>query len=196
MSHAPENRLLSLAAQVRSKRPLLGSRPTNLIVVADLDFISDYFFQLRAAAPVGANFDNIAFFLNAIELAITDVAAESGFTRRGGLAPTLPEYTLEECVILLGYGEDALDGWLGDEIEAWPEYADYLLAQCRGSEQMRRGVLRDEVVFGISNRAVYAQSVAALGEPPTVRVELPPDYYYGGGAMAGAAGAAGAGPRA
>jgi hypothetical protein len=123
---------------------------------------------------------------------VLDVGVQSGFTRRGALAPTLADMTLEECVIWLGYGEDALDGWLGDEIEAWPEYADYLLAQCRGSEQMRRGVLRDETVFGVSNQAVYAQGVAELDQPPAIRAELPPAYYYGGGAMAGAAGAAGA----
>jgi hypothetical protein len=71
-----------------------------------------------------------------------------------------------------------------------------LLAQCRGTEQMRRGVLRAETVYGISTQAVYAQAVSDLGEPPTVRAALPNVYYYDyyptGGAMAGAAGAAGA----
>jgi hypothetical protein len=111
----------------------------------------------------------------------------------------LPEYTLEECVILLGYGEDALDGWLGTEIATWPELADQLLAQCRGSEQMRRGLLRAETVYGISTRAVYAQAVSELGQPPTTRAPLPEPYYSDyypvpvGGGMAGAAGAAGAG---
>jgi hypothetical protein len=127
---------------------------------------------------------------------VLDVDAGTGFTRRGALTPTVPEYTLEECVIFLGYGEDALDGWLGAEIEAWPELADQLLAQCRGMEQMRRGVLRAETVYGISTRAVYAQAVSELGEPPSIRAALPDPYYYDypvGGGMAGAAGAAGAG---
>jgi hypothetical protein len=130
---------------------------------------------------------------------VLDVDADSGFTRRGALMPVLPEYTLEECVVLLGYGEDALDGWLGTEIATWPELADQLLAQCRGSEQMRRGLLRAETVYGISTRAVYAQAVSELGQPPTIRAPLPEAYYYDsypvpvGGGIAGAAGAAGAG---
>jgi ABC-2 type transport system permease protein len=39
----------------------------DVVAVADLDFISDYFFELRAAAPAGADFGNVTFFLNAID---------------------------------------------------------------------------------------------------------------------------------
>jgi hypothetical protein len=134
---------------------------------------------------------------------VLDVDADSGFDRRGGLAPALPDYTLEECVILLGYEEGALDGWLGDEIAIWPEYADSLIAQCRGTEQMRRGLFRSDVVYGVSTQAVYAQRVDDLAEPPSIRAALPAAYYYdyypgggvfpGTGGTAGAAGAAGAG---
>jgi ABC-2 type transport system permease protein len=62
----PDGRRYVLAAHVRS------SGPTNVIVVADLDFISDYFFDLRRAAPPNTAFDNIAFFLNAIDVLVGD----------------------------------------------------------------------------------------------------------------------------
>jgi ABC-2 type transport system permease protein len=63
------------AARVRSHRPLgaaPGSRPLDLIVVADIDFISDNFFDIRARAQTTANFDNIAFFSNAIDVLVGD----------------------------------------------------------------------------------------------------------------------------
>ncbi len=41
--------------------------PVNMIVVADLDFIGDQFFAIRQQAPGGLSFDNVTFFLNALD---------------------------------------------------------------------------------------------------------------------------------
>jgi ABC-2 type transport system permease protein len=43
-----------------------------MIAIADIDFISDAFFQLRASAATTATFDNVTFFLNAIDLMARD----------------------------------------------------------------------------------------------------------------------------
>ncbi len=44
----------------------------DLIVVGDLDFIGQQFFAIRAQAPAGLNFDNVTFFLNAIDTLVGD----------------------------------------------------------------------------------------------------------------------------
>jgi ABC-2 type transport system permease protein len=46
----------------------------DVIAVADLDFISDNFFAIRSQAQANANFDNIVFFSNAIDLLAGDTS--------------------------------------------------------------------------------------------------------------------------
>ncbi|MDP6579323.1 MAG: Gldg family protein [Vicinamibacterales bacterium] len=46
--------------------------PLNLVVIADLDFISEQFFQIREVAPANLNFDNVTFFLNAMDSLLED----------------------------------------------------------------------------------------------------------------------------
>jgi ABC-2 type transport system permease protein len=80
--HQPEGGALTLAAHVRAKAPLVPPNPTNVIVVADLDVISDYFFDVRREAPVNVTFDNITFFLNAIDVLAGDESFISLRNRR------------------------------------------------------------------------------------------------------------------
>jgi len=47
----------------------------DLMVIADLDFISEQFFLLRAQGPDNLRFDNVTFFLNALD----DLVGEESF---------------------------------------------------------------------------------------------------------------------
>jgi ABC-2 type transport system permease protein len=67
--HQPEGHPLILAAHLHGSE---GARPLNAIVVADLDFISDQIFSMRAQSTTGANFDNVTFFLNCIDVLAGD----------------------------------------------------------------------------------------------------------------------------
>jgi ABC-2 type transport system permease protein len=70
--HQPDGHELTLAAHIRSTSASV--RPVDVIAVADLDFISDQFFEMRANAPSGVAIDNITFFLNCLDVLAGDKA--------------------------------------------------------------------------------------------------------------------------
>lgn len=86
LTREPDGRQYVLAARVQSKQPLSdapNAKPLNLITIGDIDFISDAFFGIRAMAQATANFDNITFFSNAIDLLAGDESFIALRNRRG-----------------------------------------------------------------------------------------------------------------
>ena len=48
------------------------AKPLHVIVVTDIDFISQQFFDIRRMGPGNLNFDNVTFFLNAMDTLVGD----------------------------------------------------------------------------------------------------------------------------
>lgn len=67
----PADAPLTLAAHIRGVE---GGPPANAIVIADLDFVSDGFFEMRDALPAEMTFDNVTFFLNSLDVLTGDDA--------------------------------------------------------------------------------------------------------------------------
>ena len=77
LPHRPDPRDYVIAAQIRQggeSETGQASRPQsiNMIVVADLDFVSQQFFEIRKIGPANLNFDNVTLFLNCMDVLLAD----------------------------------------------------------------------------------------------------------------------------
>jgi len=79
--YRPRGQAATLAARIKGSAaaPMVPGQPPapagpslNVIFVADLDCISNLFFNLRAEAPEGLSFDNITFVLNCVDVLAGD----------------------------------------------------------------------------------------------------------------------------
>ena len=84
LPHQPDPMTYTLAAEVRGTEdadepdedadedPIAAPSPLHVIAIADLDFISEQFFEIRRIGPGNLNFDNVTFFLNAMDTLVGD----------------------------------------------------------------------------------------------------------------------------
>jgi ABC-2 type transport system permease protein len=70
LPHYPTSSDYTLAAHVRSASS--DSAGVNIIAIADLDFISEQFFEIRKRGIENLDFDNISFFLNCMDVLVGD----------------------------------------------------------------------------------------------------------------------------
>jgi hypothetical protein len=111
-------------------------------------------------------------------LEIFHVAATEGISRLGEIGAKDEPPTLPECLARIGYGTDPATL---AEIDANPEYRAAILRDCRSyyysGPEFRRGVFRDDIVYGISTTGVYAYSLDGLAGDPIGEVSLPAEVY-------------------
>jgi len=74
--HYPTPAEYTVAAHVKGEIAAADSsgapRSLNYIVIADLDFISSEFFNIRKMGVANLNFDNVTFFLNCMDVLVND----------------------------------------------------------------------------------------------------------------------------
>jgi len=80
--YRPRGQSATLAARIKgsitptpaapNQPPPASASNINVIFVADLDCIGNQFFQMRAEAPEGLNFDNVTFVLNCVDVLAGD----------------------------------------------------------------------------------------------------------------------------
>ncbi len=79
LPHRPNAVDYTLAAHIRSTADIdtsgnavSGGKNINAIVIADIDFISEQFFEIRKQGVANLNFDNVSFFLNCMDKLVGD----------------------------------------------------------------------------------------------------------------------------
>ena len=116
-------------------------------------------------------------------LEVFQISATNGFARLGGMG--MPDtLDLEQCLVSYGYAPEEVPSLL-PQVAQSPEWQASVLSNCRYGRSFRRGVFRDDVVYGISTSGVYAYNLDALDAGAIGQVSLPaPVYdsgmYYGG----------------
>ncbi len=110
-------------------------------------------------------------------LEVFQLSLQSGFTRLGGMVEAAD---LEGCLAQYGYSTaDVVD----------PASRQELLAGCGWNREFRRGLFRDDFVYGISNAGVYAYDLGAMEAGAVGQLSLPPPVWSsaGGGVDGGKA---------
>jgi hypothetical protein len=116
-------------------------------------------------------------------LEVFDISAQAGFTRLGGVgvANTL---SLEYCLVNY-YGYPAEDVQLLAD-QNGPEWEAQVLASCGSTQYFKRGLFRDDFVYGVGSNGVYAYDLGALASGAVGQADLPQAQYdYGSGVIGG-----------
>jgi len=105
-------------------------------------------------------------------LQVFRVSPEDGFAPLGGMTENLD---LDQCLRNYGYPPETLALIASD-----PSWQTEVLNSCRWGHQFKRGLFREDFVYGISDSGVYAYELAAMAAGAVGQVSLPaPVYEYG-----------------
>jgi hypothetical protein len=106
----------------------------------------------------------------------------TSITRLGGVGMS-DEIDVDLCLSkYYGYpaGSSELEA-LRAELAANPTWQAELLMSCRSGNSFRRGLFRDDFVYGISNTGVFVYDLTEMGAGALSEVSLPAEVYAEGG---------------
>jgi hypothetical protein len=124
-------------------------------------------------------------------LEVFQISSATGFVRLGGMGMA-DELDVDQCIMrYFGYTE----GPELDELRALvandPAMQRDVLVSCRYGHVFRRGLFRDDFVYGISNTGIYVHDITEMAAGAVSSMSLPAEVYdygpgYGGGTNGGA----------
>lgn len=126
-------------------------------------------------------FPHLSYQTGESTLEVFEISSATGFTRLGGMGMT-DELDLDQCLVkYFGYtaGGPDLDG-LRAQVANDPSWQREVLASCRYGHQFRRGLFRDDFVYGISNTGIYVHDIALLSAGAVSSLGLPAEVYEAG----------------
>lgn len=122
-------------------------------------------------------------------LEVFQISSATGFTRLGGMG--LPDdVDLDQCLVkYFGYVEGPELEQLRAQVANDPVWQRDVLASCRYGHVFRRGLFRDDFVYGISNTGIYVYDMTEMAAGALSSLSLPAEVYdnagYGGGGVSG-----------
>jgi hypothetical protein len=119
-------------------------------------------------------------------LEVFQISSATGFARLGGMGMA-DELDVDQCIMkYFGLAE----GPELDELRALvandPAMQRDVLASCRYGHVFRRGLFRDDFVYGISNTGIYVYDITEMAAGAVSSLSLPAELYdYGSGTIGG-----------
>lgn len=104
-------------------------------------------------------------------LEVFQLSTDSGFTRLGAMTEPVD---LDRCLVdYYGLTPASIDPATAQN----PEWRAQVIASCGWNRQFRRGLFRDDFVYGISNTGVYAYNLGAMSAGAVGQLSLPREVY-------------------
>lgn len=160
--------------------PTLAQRYTYAEQGASPANVSHHALSFHSSGDIVA-FPYRSYITGASSLEVFRLSVQDGFTRLGGMVEPVD---IQRCLTEnYGYPAEQAAAIAADPAEA------ELIASCGWNREFRRGLFRDDVVYGISNDGVYAHDLTAMDAGPIGQLQLPEAVWSqsGGGVSGGKA---------
>jgi len=130
-------------------------------------------------------FPHMSYQTGESTLEVFQISSAQGFTRLGGLGMT-DEVDFDQCLIkYFGYDPGAELDQLRAQVENDPAWQRDVLASCRYGHVFRRGLFRDDFVYGISNTGIYVTDITEMASGAISSLSLPAEVYDSRGGFVG-----------